>query len=355
MKVLIVLHNLDLGGIQKKSIDIMRYLVCGQRRNAEVVLGIMIKGGFFYDRIPTRVKVVDLYRNRINLFKLVLDYKPEVIWAPTLAITTLIIKLILFWLPMRVAVSQETVFSEYLGSRPFSWLHKFLARVLLPTATKIIAVNETIRQDLIMNFGVPQQSVVVVRNWMEKPDGFRTKSKNSTSLADLIFVGRLAPEKNLDTIINIAKIIVREFPDLKVKIIGDGPDKSRLKRKISQDDLGKNVVIKNPIRNIFQELSRSKIFILTSRREGCPLSLLEAMAAGTAAAVPDISVMRELAEQGAGVILCSGPDEYAAAVTNLLKNEKLRLRLGNMSKTAVGKYYRVENRRLLKDQILTVA
>lgn len=76
------------------------------------------------------------------------------------------------------------------------------------------------------------------------------------------------------------------------------------------------------------------------------------MAMRIPAVVPDIPVMKELVKQGAGLILCLGVKNYVRAITKLLKNEKLWLAMGNMSKSAAQKFYGDKNRQKLSALLL---
>ncbi|MGV0966569.1 glycosyltransferase [Empedobacter falsenii] len=97
----------------------------------------------------------------------------------------------------------------------------------------------------------------------------------------LIYVGRLDADKNVGELIDIINKV--DLKDFKFIIIGDGPSKNKLENKVkSIDDLKDKIKFFGNLSSleIFQELSKSKIFLFTSKTEAFGLVLLEAMMIG---------------------------------------------------------------------------
>lgn len=99
----------------------------------------------------------------------------------------------------------------------------------------------------------------------------------------LIYVGRLDSDKNVIELLNILENI--NFRDFSFKIIGDGPSKKELENIVNSNDKLKNKVKflgSRKINEIFDELSKSKLFLFTSKTEAFALVLVEAMMCGNA-------------------------------------------------------------------------
>lgn len=97
----------------------------------------------------------------------------------------------------------------------------------------------------------------------------------------LIFVGRLHPQKNLDTLIQAVAILTKDFPDIQLLIVGDGQQKALLKKLIQTLYLQNHVKLlgQKTGLNLIKLYKSSHIFILPSIYEGQPLTLLEAWSA----------------------------------------------------------------------------
>ncbi|HWE38653.1 MAG TPA: glycosyltransferase family 4 protein [Isosphaeraceae bacterium] len=103
------------------------------------------------------------------------------------------------------------------------------------------------------------------------------------------FVGRLAPEKGLDVLLDAWPLVVAEHPKAILTLIGDGPERPRLADRVAALGLGDSVAMPGPSPDPTAALRASDMFVLPSREEGMSIALLEAMALGipaVATAIP---------------------------------------------------------------------
>lgn len=105
------------------------------------------------------------------------------------------------------------------------------------------------------------------------------------NLHNIICVGRLHKQKNFEMVIKVAKYLINKNLDFKIDIYGKGLLKNKLNKLIEKNDLKEFVELKGNIENIYEVESRYDLYLLTSKYEGFPNSLLEAMAIG----LPSIS------------------------------------------------------------------
>lgn len=101
----------------------------------------------------------------------------------------------------------------------------------------------------------------------------------------VIAVGRYTTQKGFDRLIKNWKMIAMSHPDWKLTIFGDGRHKSKLQKLICDNKLAGIVELLPPTKDIIKEFVNSSIFVMTSRYEGQPLVLLEAMTTGLPAVV----------------------------------------------------------------------
>jgi glycosyltransferase involved in cell wall biosynthesis len=120
--------------------------------------------------------------------------------------------------------------------------------------------------------------VVRIRNAVRDMGGVRADLESKTVLA----AGRFVLQKGYDRLIRVWEIVAAEHPDWRLRILGSGPRQGQLESMIAKRDLGSSVTLLPPAEEIGAEMAKASIFALSSRWEGLPLVLLEAMEVGLA-------------------------------------------------------------------------
>lgn len=150
----------------------------------------------------------------------------------------------------------------------------------------------------------------------------------------LISVGRLSREKGYEDLLDVFKLIHQEEPSWRLDIIGDGAQKNLLGDRIFNEGLKECVTLhgfqdKTFINNL---LSKSSIYLMTSVTESFGIVLIEAMSYGLPCVAFDSAEgATELIHDGVNGYLISyrNKEEYAKKVVELIRNKKLRTKLGS--------------------------
>ena len=150
----------------------------------------------------------------------------------------------------------------------------------------------------------------------------------------LISVGRLSREKGYEDLLDVFKLIHQEEPSWRLDIIGDGAQKNLLGDRIFNEGLKECVTLhgfqdKTFINNL---LSQSSIYLMTSVTESFGIVLIEAMSYGLPCVAFDSAEgATELIQDGVNGYLISyrNKEEYAKKVIELIRNKKLRTKLGS--------------------------
>jgi glycosyltransferase involved in cell wall biosynthesis len=147
----------------------------------------------------------------------------------------------------------------------------------------------------------------------------------------VVAVGRLHPIKGFDRLIRAFAAVAAQHPAWRLRICGSGGERRALKALIAELGLGSHVRLAGRVAHIEGELERASIFVLSSRAEGLPLALLEAMSKG-------MPVVSFACPTGPPAMIAHGVDgllvpngdvaALAAAITALIEDEPLRRRLG---------------------------
>jgi len=168
-------------------------------------------------------------------------------------------------------------------------------------------------------------------------EDLKNKSNNNAhqNLFKIGYVGRLSNEKNLENLIFAFKDFKSNIGSFcKLVLVGDGELKSGLKQLAMALEIDKHVEFTGFQVNVKPFLSTFDVFILPSKIEGTPISLLEAMAAGKAIIASDIPSIREIVRHGEEAILVNpyNTEDLKQAILLLYNNPDLRARLGHRAK-----------------------
>lgn len=183
-------------------------------------------------------------------------------------------------------VRETVIFSvrTTLGQRALTKRIDNNIRWLYPDADQIVAVSEGCRNDLIQNYDISLDAVTTIYNFFDKDmilkkanqtiDKALLKFKGNSKL--VIHIGRLDKIKNQDKLLVQFSYLIR-LEDVKLLIIGSGPEEAHLQEQINKLRLAENVMILPYQNNPFCYYKYSDMFVLTSKAEGMPNVLLESM------------------------------------------------------------------------------
>lgn len=196
---------------------------------------------------------------------------------------------------------------------------------LLVSVAKMISLNN--QKNLAERLSIPSDKFVFVDN-MPDFNGILTKA-DMTLDANLfkwiekvperqffISIGRFSPEKNHELMLDAFAQVLQSYPQAKLIILGDGPLRKRMEEQIERLRIGCSVMLPGILLNPFPLLTRSDCFILSSRHEGQPMVLLEAMVLNKPIIATNIPGVRELLEPGYGKLVGLNVDEMSTAMKN---------------------------------------
>lgn len=156
--------------------------------------------------------------------------------------------------------------------------------------------------------------------------------------------GRLCHQKNYDLLIDSWLLVHQSHPDWILEIWGDGPDKTRLNKKISDLQLGQSVFLKGYDKNVLSKLSESSIFVLSSLYEGLPLVIIEALSCGipvVATACPCGPKDLIIDGQNGFLVPVGNKNALAGGICRLIEDSSLRKQMGGYA-LEVSKQYSIE-------------
>lgn len=193
----------------------------------------------------------------------------------------------------------------------------------------------------------PSEDLInIVKDWGVKsklvyiPNGVNFQEKVEVSKDfDLIYVGRLVKWKNIDKLIQVAKQL-----ELKICIIGDGPERISLESQAVQ--IGCDSIFMGELnkKEIIMHLNQSKIFVLISQYEGLSYSLLEAMSLGLPVIVSNAKGNVSVVEDNVSgkIVQLEELGGLKACIKGVIDNAELSKTLGCGARERVKKYFSAE-------------
>lgn len=344
-KILLVITKSNFGGAQKYILELAKELqkrglnVCVALGGNGVLINKLKQENIQVEQITylgRDVSILNDLKTFFALLKIIFKYKPDVVHLNSSKIGGLgtLAARILF-VPKIIFTIHGWAFNEDRSplSKKIIGLLYFITIFL--SHHSIAVSKETKKQGVQIPFyPIIKNKITIVRNGISSPD-FLSKQeaqnfiseKIHLSLNNKIIIGQIAelhPIKSIETTIEAAKDLVKDYPDLVFILMGDGEQKGKLRFLIDKYNLNQNVFLLGFVDNAAQYLKAFDIFCLTSKSEALALVLLEA----GFASVPIISsrvggIPELITDNETGLLFESGNvEEFKNKVRQLLSTDE---------------------------------
>lgn len=254
-----------------------------------------------------------------------------------------------------VIETYHTFFEDYLHHY-LPWIPKLMAKGLARFISKkqcnqldaIIAPSQPML-DVLQRYGVKVPSTVIATGLQESSfaeadgDVFRQKHNITQSRQMLLYVGRVAYEKNIGFLLEVVKHLTQQLPDVLLVITGEGPAEQSLHQQVKTLGIENNVQFigyldRNTELNACYKAA--DVFVFASKSETQGLVLLEAMAQGTpVVAIAELGTASILVEGQGAHIATEDAVLFAQKINHLLSNTLARNILGDVGKTYALKHW----------------
>ncbi len=309
-RLAIFLHGLYGGGAERTMLNLAHGIAA--RGYATDLLLVRAEGPYLAD-VPESVRLVDLKVSRA-LFSLpavvryLRDQRPEAMLS-----AVDYVNIIALWarrmagVPRRVVISEQNTFSRRKQQFPKvqSWLIHRLLMTFYPWADGIAAVSKGVADDLAQATAMPRQRIRVIHNPVVTPE----LSKKAQDHLDhpwfqpgqppvLLAVGRLTEQKDFPMLVqSFAR--VRQTRPTRLLILGEGEERAMLEALVRQLGLEQDVHLPGFVPNPYAYMAHASAFVLSSKWEGLPTVLIEALHCGAPIVATDCpSGPREILANG---------------------------------------------------------
>jgi len=259
----------------------------------------------------------------VELFRLCRRERPDIVHANSSKAGILgRVAAFLARVPIRIFTVHGWAFAAHRGlaGRLFLWAE----RLMRPLTTLAICVSENERAVGLAARTCSAQRTVVVHNAVEAAP---VSERGELPVTRVVSVGRFKYPKDFGTLIEAFAKLDRPFVG---QLVGDGPDRSTLEAATRRHNLSGRVEFLGERNDVPELLAGAEVFVLSSRSEGLPVSVLEAMSAQLPVIASAVGGVPELVVEGeTGLLVPPGDiDALAHALERLLADGRLRQRLG---------------------------
>ncbi len=290
-KIAVFLPALEGGGAERSMLS----LAGGIASEGHIVDLVLARAtGAYMDEIPDDVHLVDLhckgtFASLPALAKYLRRERPDgMISALSRANITAILARKLVGVPGRLVVNEQNNLSNW-ALDANNWRSRLTPRCASLSyrwADALVAVSQGVADDLVDICKIPAKRVEVIFNPGATPEVLRKAAlplEHSWFGEDqppvLVAVGRLYPQKDFENLLH-ALARVRQSRDVRLMILGEGPERPKLEALMDRLNLRDDVQLPGFVDNPYQYMSRAAAFVLSSRFEGLPTVLVEAMMCG---------------------------------------------------------------------------
>ncbi|HEX3484811.1 MAG TPA: glycosyltransferase [Micropepsaceae bacterium] len=331
-----MLHDLRGGGAERVNLRLIEGMLASGR-NVDLVL---VRGsGEFLSDIPAGARVFDLKKKRViqAIFALARYLRRE---RPTAVLSSLshvnLAAIIAVWLSrlkVNLIVCEHNQISQKVRiARGFVSRMTYRAvSFLYPRASAIVAVSKGVADDLIAFAGLESNNVHVIYNPVYEESMRESAAADpahpwfqSPAVPVILAIGRLNEQKGFDILLHAFQR-VRSSLECRLVILGEGTERAALEKLCQTLGLTDDVALPGFVANPFALMARSDLFVLSSRWEGLPTVLIEALACGAPVVSTDCpSGPREILDDGrfGTLVPTNDPEALAAAILKSLNGPR---------------------------------
>lgn len=354
LRIEMVLPSLIAGGMEVVTARLVKRLVCAGHT---VGVTCILEEGPLADELRregVRVKVVPAPGLRTNVFPTQLAAWLQQVAPDVVHIHSGV------WLKAaraaRMAGVRRVIFTEHGALDVEPWYSSLIKRQAARFTDVIVSVSEPLARVLTETHGLPADKVRVLPNGVDaelfSPGPSRDLLSAWGVTQDSLVIGhvaRLAAIKNQPLLLEAFARVVQQRPQARLVIVGDGPERELLERRIAALGLESTAHLIGEHRDVPGLLRSFTMFVLPSKAEGTSMSVLEAMAAGVPVVATAVGGTPALLDAGrcGQLIPANDVGALADAIVGLLDDHERRRAYSTAGRQRVMQYY---DERAVSDQ-----
>ncbi len=343
MRVMQIIYSFGVGGAEVVARDIALNMISNVSHS---IVALETDGPLLNVLSAKNIKLYVINRQpterlgpMFRLWRAMRDFKPDVVHTHHLY-------MLFYTWPGALLIGARIIHTEHQYHSLTSDKARFRLRNLSRFCQAVTGVNKETSVFLRDQVRIPEYKIHTVANGIDLEKyraGALSRTEIGLSSDDLVagIIARLNPIKDHATLLNAFRLVVEHYPKAKLLIIGDGEERSNLEQLTSQLKLAQNVQFLGFRTDIPALLACLDIFVLSSRDEGLPLCILEAMASAKPVVATNVGGIPAIVKSGVTGLLVppADPQTMAKALLEVFVDVAWGRDMGKNGRRLVEQYY----------------
>lgn len=233
-----------------------------------------------------------------------------------------------------IGLKVPVISSERIDPRYSPHFRNILRRIFLPLTTHLVVQTEDIKA--FYPIFIQKKTSIIYNPISETVFHLQEEPKKNV----IINVGKLDEQKNQQLLIKAFARIADEFPEWKLVIYGEGPERYALESLVERLKIKDKISLPGRCEKVIEEMNKAKIFAFSSDYEGMSNAIMEAVCVGLPIVTTNVSGAAELVKDGEGGFVVPIRDEKKLAETlyKLLSDEELREKMAKHNKATAPQF-----------------
>lgn len=202
-----------------------------------------------------------------------------------------------------------------------------------------VALSPLVHQSIMDYYGLEAERIPTVFNGVPLDRCIPRETYALGGKAILVHVGRFNEQKNHGGLLEAFRLLLKPCPNTELWLLGDGELRDQVESYARSLGIRDRVRFLGSQENVYPYLHDADVFVLPSRYEGMPMTVIEAMGTGLPIVASNVGGIPDMVKDGeSGLMTTLAPEDIARCCTALLSDEKLRERLGRRARAESGRF-----------------
>lgn len=260
----------------------------------------------------------------VKLVKVIREFKPDVIHTHLYALEYVFPALKISHLKnVKLIHTMHSVADKENSKRIIRFQRKlFRSRKVIP-----ISISEEVQNTVSAVYDIDISWSPIIYNGI--PLEKCVSKKNYSKRGNILHIGRFVDVKNHQFLIKLFKKVLDKYDgNLTLTLVGEGPLENNIKNMTKELNINNNVVFLGAQKDCYSLFEKSDLFVLTSKYEGMPMTVIEAMGSGVPCIVSNVGGLKDMILDGKNGVLCSNENDFFNAIIDLLNDDQKRKKMG---------------------------
>lgn len=202
-----------------------------------------------------------------------------------------------------------------------------------------VSLSDEVQKSVMQCYGIPAEKTPIIYNGIDI-ERFTPVNKQEKDTINYLHIGRFSPQKNHEMLLEAFEKVKQELPLAELTLVGEGSGEKEIREMTARKHLQECVHFAGAQADVRQFLQNADVFVLPSKYEGMPMTIIEAMASGLPVAATRVGGVASMVESGKeGILTEVESDAFAQAMLKLGKSREMRMAYGKAGREKAEQYF----------------